>query len=214
MRIRLAEVRVAVIGMIASLALLSLPDRAHAIIVPGTQISFGPAFPNPYGATHMARVIQALNGDYTDALFRYDGTTLRIVAWNIDEGADWYSVGYGDEFSAATINSGQFPVLLAHDQAGPPIAIPEGLFYLGMNTGIFSEGWRNAFGWVQLKNSDGALGAVDNAMAYAEPGIYIGTTIAVPEPAMGALSLFSLISSRRRRGSGKRATHFDDESAR
>ena len=174
----------AVMGALTAL----LTPLANAVIISGTPITFGPnPLPMPPG-THKAHVIQALNGDYTETWFNYAGTTLNVTAWNLDESSDWYLVNEGAPFTAATIASGQFTTLLDLHTPPSPVTIPQGVFYLGVATSVGSLN-RDVFGWLKLNNTGTALQQLDDAMAYGEQGIYVGTTIAVPEPVMSAAAL-------------------------
>jgi hypothetical protein len=176
----------AIFLIIASL----LVGDVQAVVISDTPITFGlspiPPFP-PLFTTHRAVVIQSLNDDYTETSFRYDGTTLGVTTFLIDEGADWYLVNEAAPLTAATISSGQFTPLLSGNTIHPPISLPLGVFYLGVNTGIgFGAGNRAVFGWLKLDNTGTTLKSISNAMAYGEQGIYVGTTTAVPEPGAGA----------------------------
>jgi hypothetical protein len=175
---------------IAMTLLVAPVTPARAVIISGTNITFGPP-PIPIfpAATHWAHVVQTLNGDYTETWFKFTpaDSTLAAIQHSIDESSDWYLVPAGAPFSAASIASGQFAPLVVGKTFYPPAQVATGDFYLGVNTGTgFVELHRSVFGWVKIHNDGATLTALDNAMAYGEPGIYIGTTIAVPEPAMSA----------------------------
>jgi hypothetical protein len=44
------------------------------------------------------------------------------------------------------------------------------------------------YGWVHLRPVNGVLTMVGNVMSYGSPGIVVGTTMLVPEPATWALA--------------------------
>jgi hypothetical protein len=136
----------------AALILVALNAPASAQVISGTQITFGPVvFPT---AQYRAIVEQEPNGNDTGVGFNFTGTSLQVTETTLDEGSDWYLVQPGDVFSAATIAANQFPGLIVLGGPRPPVAIPLGNFYLGVNTGTgFTSGVpnRQVFGWLELK---------------------------------------------------------------
>jgi hypothetical protein len=131
--------------------------------------------------------------------FAYNGATLGYADSVLNAESDWYLVGEGDIFSGATIASNQFPVIAKGTTPLPPVSIPLGVLYLGVNAGMPN---RDVFGWIQLNNTGTELIPLSNAVAYNEPGIIIGTTTPAPEPATFALlapALFLLLRRQRSR---------------
>jgi hypothetical protein len=179
-----------------------LADAASSQVISGSQITFTGDTSSPI---YHAEVVQTIAGDLTGISFTYSGTTLSFNSEAADEGSDWHLTNPGDMFSASTIAAGQFPVLINLDGIPPPLAIPLGDFYLGMSTGTGSTKGvpnRNVYGWLELDNTGAQLIPVDNAVAYGDQGIIIGTTTAiVPEPSAAALLLAAapLLMIRRRR---------------
>lgn len=145
--------------------------------------------------------------------FEYDGATIKVGSVTLDEGSDWFLVQPGDRFSRATINAGQFPTIINYLPPPPQlgeVTVGSGEFYLGVSTG---RGWvpappnpsRTAFGWVHLRPVDGVLTMVSNVMSYHSPGIIVGTTTLVPEPAtcvLVAAAGFVCLCRRRNPGRG------------
>jgi hypothetical protein len=121
--------------------------------------------------------------------FEYDGARIKASVLTADEGSDWFLVQPGDAFSRATINAGQFPTIinLIPPPAGGEVTVGSGEFYLGVSTGSWmtspDERPRTAYGWVHLRPVNGVLTMVSNVMSYNSPGIIVGTTTLVPEPA-------------------------------
>lgn len=164
-------------------------------------------------ADHSLTAIQNFDGDYT--VFFFDktelplnrGASLTPVTWNIDEGADYYLVPFGIEFSERTID--QFSPFLALNTP-TQITVPYGDFYLGVNTGVgsFSDPPnfipRDVYGWVKLRNTPTGLEMLDNVMAYDTGGLFIGTrdVLPIPEPGAGmalpAMLVIALASRRSR----------------
>jgi hypothetical protein len=203
-------------GTLAALVLLACNlDNAEAVVIPETQVYFGP---NVFGfppAEYQATIRQGptLDASPTSVWFEtapaFPGgpMTLRITSWNLDEGADFYIAQFGAEFSTETINRGDFPSLLRTPLTTPPspsIAtprlLPTGDFYLGIYTGLgftsyypnLGHPYRDTYGWVHVRNIDGELTMLGNAMAYGERGIAVGTLEAVPEPTT-ALFAFGIL---------------------
>ena len=156
-----------------TLCVLAVTCHVHAgTLVINHNLSF---VPDGLFGDYSATVFQdAAATDFTSVWFDYDGLDLLVVQWNIDEGSDWYVVNEGDEFSLATIGSGQFAVLLEACVAGPPVEVPSGEFYLGVATGL-GFGDREVFGWVRMKSEAGVLEMVRNVIAYDCDGIIVGS---------------------------------------
>jgi hypothetical protein len=135
---------------------------------------------------------------------------LIFVTSNIDEGSDWYLGAAGVIFSASRIANGEFGLFVRSDFSGAtinPITTTGASFYLCVNTGTgFSATGpnREIFGWAELKSDGSTLSLSSSAVSYTMPGIIIGTTTAVPEPASAGLffsiaSVFVALASKRRR---------------
>lgn len=148
--------------------------------------------------------------DWTGAGFDTASNSLTGITMTADEGSDWYLVNYGDEFSSVTIDDGLFTMVLGVTDAATlvtnTVAMPQGEFYLGVNTGLRFSGpmpSRDVYGWAHLSNNNGTLTMIDNAMAYGELGLYAGTAKAVPEPEPTSLLVIGLVAAlvccRRRR---------------
>jgi hypothetical protein len=187
-------------------------NSAHAEVITGN-VSFAPVVP-PTPGEYRATILQTPTQDIAAVCFNRTSTTLEAVAWVLDEGSDWYLADFGQELSAPTISNGQFvPILTITNgvpgNARPPVTIPQGDFYLAINTGVGTTSLpggyvlnRDVFGWVKLHNDGTALQYLDSAVAHGEPGIYIGTTTPAPEPASLALlgiGASALLVRRRRR---------------
>jgi hypothetical protein len=141
----------------------------------------------------------------TGIAFLYDGARIKLESFTLDGGSDWFLVEPGDAFSRATINAGRFPTIinLLPPPAGGEVTVGPGEFYLGVSTGMWvgpDVRSRTAYGWVHLRPVDGVLTMVENVMSYNSPGIIVGTTTIVPEPAPWALVTMAGLAflSRRR----------------
>jgi len=178
-----------------------MASKTSADVIVGSQILWGG---NPSHTQFGARVFQEPTGDYTGISFDYTRSSLAASLWTLDEESDWYLVNSGDIFSTTTIAAHQFPIIFTTDNPRPAVSIPLGDFYLGMTTGLgFTNGHpnRNVFGWLELYNPGTELIPIANAVSYNEPGIIVGTTTAVPEPAsllVLAVPLAFLAATRRR----------------
>lgn len=175
-------------------------STSGATIVTDASVEFWPIdLPN---GKYVSRVDQDVFGDYTDTWFEFTidvgGYFLRVTQWNIDEEADWYLVDAGDSFSKEAIAANKFTPLFTTDHAYPAVNVspyPATDFYLGVNTGINLPDYREAFGWVHFRIVNGVtLTMVDNVMSYHSPGIVVGTTQLVPEPAACHLLLVGMLS--------------------
>ena len=188
----------------AALAVVALSSTAPAIVIPDSHIF---AVYDPTQNQLSAAIDQDPTGNITAINFDYTGTTIREALFTVDEGSDWYLANLGDNFSAPAIAANKFPVIFKIINQPPfeivnTVSIPLGNFYVGINTGegaINSPTFRNVFGWLELNNDGTTLTSIANAVAYAEQGIFIGTTNAVPEPAtLALLSLAAFTLIRRR----------------
>ena len=88
---------------------------------------------------------------------------------------------------------------------GPVRTIPLGDFYLAAQTAsstlvppvtVINT---PVFGWMRLNNTGTRLIMLDNAVAYGTPGIIVGTTTALPEPATLGLFMIGARALQRRR---------------
>ena len=159
-----------------------------------SNVTLGPSGFSP-GSGALALLIYQDAGatDPTSILFDRVGTDLIYRTMNVDEGSDWYFCVIGDEFSAATISTHNFTPF---NQSGQSYAVGYGEFYMGMNTGRGfvgpGEPRRDVFGWARMSNSPSGIVLVGSGVTYDSPGVYIGTTSTVPEPATLLLGLFGL----------------------
>jgi hypothetical protein len=86
--------------LVAGAVLLAPLSAQAAAIVTDSNTSLGPTgFDSDYGLT----VYQDLAGDYTQVFIDFDGVSIEVVNWVIDEESDWYLVAAGDVFSTRTI---------------------------------------------------------------------------------------------------------------
>jgi len=159
---------------------------AKSDIVSGTHVILGSG--NPLPIDYSMRVYQdILAVEYTGMLFDHEGESLVYQGVTLDEGSDWYFASYGDAFFAEPIALNVFDPFNGTHQVG------YGDFYMAFNTGLgFDEGNpnRDIFGWVLLRNSVSGVELLDNAVAYGESGIVVGTLTAIPEP--GSLALLAV----------------------
>jgi hypothetical protein len=174
-------------------------QSASAAITPDTQILFSGS-----NSDYLGTISQTLANDPTSVWFKYTGTTLRADMWNLDEESDWYLANAGQIFSPGTIAAQQFTKVFTIDSPAPAVTISVGDFFLAVNTGTGFAGGkpgRNVFGWVKIHNTGTTLTAVSSAVAYGEPGIMIGSTTPVQEPAtlLLAPAAVALLLCRRQR---------------
>jgi hypothetical protein len=143
----------------------------------------------------------APNTDYTEVYFDYDGTRVAFNNTLLDESMDVYIVKAGDVFSPANIQAGLFPkVFVVYPSTTSSVVVSSGDFYLGVSTGQGIANIpgtyipnRTAFGWVHLHPiSVNSVSMVDNVMSYNSPGIIVGTTTLVPEPATISTTICAL----------------------
>jgi len=186
----------------ASLALL-LPLLANATVVTDANIILIPAPSGPSTNYSFTTYQDEAGTDPTSVWFNYDGASLEIVNWNIDEELDWYLVDGGDEFTKQNIDAGLFIAIFTVDLPRGPISVGSGDFYLGVNTGLGFSGSapkRDVFGWIELNVSGAGLISTNNAVAYGS-GIIVGASTQVPEPGTGllfGLGLLGQAAGRRR----------------
>ena len=143
--------------------------------------------------------------DITSAWFAYDGLNMTGVTSNLDAGSDWYLVSEDDEFGPTAIASGQFPPIIDCCPTYHSAAVGFD-FFLGIAT-TSPQGFpdRDVFGWAHIVN--GVM--VDNAIAYHSPGIIVGTSTILPEPAGSAtaiavLPLLFILGRRHNSPTGRR----------
>ena len=129
--------------------------------------------------------------DWTSIWFDRDETDLIFRTYNVDEGSDWYFCAYNDEFSGDTVSD-----YTLFNQIDQRFTVGYGDFYLGVNTGNgfidFGVPDRSIYGWAHLNNSPDGLELLGSAIAYDSPGIYVGTTQAIPEPSSLSLILLGI----------------------
>lgn len=177
-----------------------------AAVIGGTNVLLRSATPDFIDADYSLTVFEDEAGDDpTSIFFDVVGTTLRVVATNIDAGSDWYLAQAGDLFTAENIVAGEFvPFFVAGGFGSNDLDVGSSPFYLGVNADDYTPGHapsgRRAFGWARLQIAAGRLTMLDNAVSYGE-GIVVGTTTPVPEPASAALAVAatSVLLARRRR---------------
>ena len=128
--------------------------------------------------------LTAVSGDTTHFNFR-------AADHNLDEGSDWYLAPQNADFTPASISASQFtPLVVGNTFYGTRLVPNGGTFFLAYDTGLLPAPTRGeAIGWVQLQNLNGTLSLVSSAAAYNEPGLRVGTTTVVPEPAAVGLLL-------------------------
>ena len=168
-----------------------LPDGSH---FPGTHVS------NVTTAVHNGGQV-----GFATLWFSYTPSTLQVAAFTMGWWSNWWLVPGGAELSAATIASGQFPELyvVSINPDLPVQPIPLGEFYIGIDVPAHynpEDVLQFGYGWIKLNNTGSDLVMVDNAMAFGEIGIYVGTTTVVPEPAVSVawMLLLTHVLSRRR----------------
>jgi hypothetical protein len=180
------------------LLIAAFGSAAEAAVVSDTNITLSSGGGN---ADYALTVFQSEASGSTEMLFDVSGSEISFTNTTVDEGSDWYLTSYRDMFTLASIDAGEFPYIVVDTDTGfdhNVLTVGSGDFYLGVATdaeiGRFKP--RDVFGWVHLQNDNGTLTMLDNAVAYGEGGIIIGTTQAVPEPNALALLLFAPLSFR------------------
>jgi hypothetical protein len=183
----------------AFLACVTVACSLHAqTVIQNSNLRLGPG---GGGLNYGLAVFQDIAAtDFTEIGGIYNRPTIQVSFANLDQGSDWYVVHPGDLFDAAHIQAGAFTKLTL----GPfPANVGQSDFWLGVATGEIQFGPRTVFGWVQLHPlSDTQLMMVENAVSYDSPGIIVGTTTLVPEPASASMFLCAIarvLSVRRRR---------------
>jgi hypothetical protein len=206
--------------LLAVILLTASPHLATAaIVISDTPVALDASTEgtgNPR-ANYKLTVDQTPTGDYTSVWLRIEAIShtqfsLQFVNSNADDGSSWYLVDAGEGFTRAGIAQNKYPKFIdVNDTFLPRLVATVGNdFYLGVNTGVSyteSGDYRDALGWVSLKAQafggipdEGipprrmTLEMVGNAMSYYSPGIVVGTTTVVPEPATLALSGFSVLA--------------------
>jgi len=170
--------------------------KSNADIISGSNVILGSGDPfSDYGV----RVYQDIPAtDFTAMLFDHAGESLVYQGVTLDEGSEWYFASYGDPFFAEPIALNLFDPFTGTHNVG------FGDFYMAFNTGFgFDEGNpdRSIYGWVLFRNSESGVEMLDNAVAYEEDGIVVGTLTAIPEPGVLALLVAGLSSLILRRKS-------------
>jgi hypothetical protein len=151
------------------------------------------------------RVFQdAAATDHTGVWFNYQPfniaqpASISLANINIDEGSDWYVVHEGDVFSPSTIQAGLFtPIVTSGPTSYPAVDLGRaGDVWLGIATGrgFQTPVQRTVFGWVHLQQFATLTPfMIENVMSYDSPGIIVGTTTLVPEPAMISTAICALL---------------------
>ena len=181
------------------LFLMLLVSSASGQIVEDTNITVD-ASPGLFNLTVFQSPESGANRDDTSVFgsVTVAGPTAMLLFEGIvlDEGSDWFAVNQGDLFTRDTIDSGQFNTLIDGLQADALTIEVDQSFFLGVNTGsglvdsIDFQPNRQHFGWGEfLIDQNGELQLLDNAVAYDQGGIVVGTSVAVPEPSTGLLML-------------------------
>lgn len=119
--------------------------------------------------------------DFTAMSFDHEGESWVYQGVTLDEGSEWYFASFGDAFFADPIALNQFDPFNGTHNVG------YGDFYMAFNTGLgIDEGNpdRGIYGWALFRNSESGVEMLDNAVAYEEQGIVVGTLTAIPEPAV------------------------------
>ena len=166
---------------------LAIAHNAGAFMAIDSNVILSGA-PESYALTVFQNFIAT---DWTSIWFDRDETDLIFRTYNADEGSDWYFCAYNAEFSAETVSD--YTLFNQYDQR---FTVGYGDFYLGVNTGNgfidFGVPDRSIYGWAHLNNSPEGLEFLGSAIAYDSPGIYVGTTQAIPEPSSLSLILFGI----------------------
>jgi len=168
-------------------------------VISNTNLFFGPDNGSFIpGANYSGTIWQdAQKTNPTSIWIKFASPTIQVLNTNIDEGSDWYVVHPGNIFTPANIQAGEFKKLIEVPTNPPPFNplypaanVGQNDFWLGVATGNQVFGPRTVFGWVHLRPQvagSNILTMVENAVSYNSPGIIVGTTTIVPEPATIAL---------------------------
>ena len=193
----------------AAMLACGLSTSAHAVVEAGHWY-LGASVDAATGTTTTGLTIdQTVTQDFTGFTLAFNKAagTLALTGFNLDESGVLFVTQPGALISQALVSQGQAlgstPVTVGQD------------FWLGVATSHNSDPgftWatyqnRTTFGWAHLQAlSDGSLKLLDSAMAFREPGIYVGTLqAAVPEPstyALMGLGLVGVALMARRRQAG------------
>jgi hypothetical protein len=184
-------------------------ELSAAVVIEDANLSWGPdgPFPGVPDGNYRAKVFQdAGASDHTSAWFHYDGSSIRGITANLDQGSAWYVVSAGQALTQQTIQQGLVaPLITSGPIFHPSVKLIRGQdVYLGVVTGQGNGPEdRDVYGWVLLRPVGAflpTLTMIDNTMSYQSEGIIVGTSIVVPEPTHAALvggMLLSLILSWR-----------------
>ncbi|HEX8325082.1 MAG TPA: hypothetical protein VF595_14350 [Tepidisphaeraceae bacterium] len=126
---------------------------------------------------------------------------FQAVNHNVDEASDWYLAPAGAHFTPSNIAANQFTPLVVENTFYPSVRmINDTTYYLAFDTGLLPEPTRGeVLGWLQVRYTTGMLTLLSSGVAYGEPGIVIGSTTVVPEPAgLLALAAVALLGRRQR----------------
>jgi hypothetical protein len=204
------EMRLIGLTLIA-LAALACNLRGQTVVVNDNLSIFDPIHSSDTYEFGIFLEQDAAKSTYTEVFLDYDFTRVSFNNTLLDESMDVYLVKPGDIFSPANIQAGLFPkVFVVYPYATSSVVVGTRDFYLGISTGIGTAQVpgeyvpnRTAFGWVHLHPIFPAAVArvsmVDNVMSYDSPGIIVGTTTLVPEPATISTTICALLCFAGRR---------------
>lgn len=174
------------------LAAFASSVQAQTVVVNDNLHLFGPIYSDDTYEFGIYVEQNAAKSTYTAVYLDYTGTKVSFNNTLLDESMDVYLVKPGDVFSPTNIQAGSFPkVFVVYPPAAATVTVGAGDFYFGISTGVgtipnpqYYVPNRTAFGWVHIHPISGnSVAMVDNVMSYNSPGIIVGTTTLVPEPA-------------------------------
>ena len=173
-------------------------DSSTAVAAPkvviGTNVQLRPILDHPFENFSLSTGTPPFGDDGTAVFLQYDSTRVVITGQLADEGAFFFIAQPGDRVGRPTVLAQEFP----------PLTHPNGYqhngndFYIGIAApAILWEEFptpgvppvRTEFGWVHLQPDGDQLRMLANVMSYESPGIIVGTSTLVPEPAAAALAV-------------------------
>jgi hypothetical protein len=161
---------VALAAVVVATALTS----AHAVVISDTMVDFGldPIHPGEYAISgnQVGPSFSDMTTLWSTKQDHAATSTLTVVTFNLDQGADFYLADAGATFTPAAIADGQFKTFFTTKQGAYALEVPlPGEFYLGIaTTAYWAE--RTVWGWVHLQNDASGLTVLGSAMAYGEGG--------------------------------------------
>jgi hypothetical protein len=123
------------------------------------------------------------------ARFSYSGESIKLTDQSAGIHKEFYVAHFGDLLSEYTLLAGGLGEPLLFDKS---VNVGSGEFFLGVWVRGYPAG---EYGWVHLRLTNGVVTMVENVMAYNVPGIIVGTTTVVPEPAALPIALAALAMS-------------------